>query len=145
MFEIDPTLVKDTWYLGDFPLCALLLSRDANYPWFILVPRVADCTEIHQLDVSQRAALLDESCVLAQTLEQIFDADKLNVAALGNVVAQLHVHHIVRYTDDPAWPAPVWGAMPHLEYDENTLLDRLNRILPALENSSFVARDWRNA
>ncbi len=141
MFQLHPVLAADTWYLGDFPLSALLLSRDANYPWFILVPRLADISEIHQLDRDQRVQLMEESCVLAQTLQRQFNADKMNIAALGNVVPQLHLHHVVRYRDDAAWPAPIWGAVEAREYDENSLQDSVNRLLSALVNSGFCASD----
>ncbi|MEH6550236.1 MAG: HIT domain-containing protein [Pseudomonadales bacterium] len=109
MFYLDRTLKKDTYWLGDFPLSRLLLSRDANYPWFILVPRRNGVTEICDLTDADQRQLLKESSSLSHLIRDLFMADKLNVAALGNVVSQLHVHHIVRYKDDLAWPAPVWG------------------------------------
>ena len=137
MFQLDPVLAADTIYLGDFPLCALLMSKDANYPWFILVPRCDDIQEIFQLDQQQRAALMQESCVLAQVPQRIFDADKLNVAALGNVVPQLHLHHIVRHHNDPAWPAPIWGAVAPLTYEEKALQDRLDLVLSSLAQEQF--------
>ncbi len=140
MFELHPVLAADTCYLGDFPLSALLMSGDANYPWFILVPRQADIQEIYQLDDGQRSQLLQESCVLAEILQRVFKADKLNVAALGNMVPQLHLHHIVRYRNDPAWPAPIWGVVPAREYDENTLKYRLDLVLSALAGQDFCAR-----
>lgn len=138
MFQLHPVLAADTIYLGDFPLCALLMSKDANYPWFILVPRCDDIEEIYQLDPDQRAALMQESCVLAQVLQRIFEADKLNVAALGNVVPQLHLHHIVRHHCDPAWPAPIWGAVAAREYEENALQGRLDLVLSALAPEQFA-------
>lgn len=143
MFQIDPTLIADTHYLGDLPLSALLMSRDANYPWCILVPRLAGLTELHQLDRLQREQLMAESCLLGEIMQVSFDADKMNVAALGNVVSQLHVHHIVRYHDDAAWPAPVWGVVAPAAYDENSLQDRVNRILSAFADEDFKPRDWR--
>jgi diadenosine tetraphosphate (Ap4A) HIT family hydrolase len=106
---------------------------DANYPWFILVPDREGITEIHQLDAADRRQLLHESCALAAALERVFQADKLNIAALGNVVPQLHLHHIVRYRDDPAWPAPVWGRLPARPYSDaerDELIDRLRPALP---------------
>jgi diadenosine tetraphosphate (Ap4A) HIT family hydrolase len=109
MFELDPRLQADTWVLGDFPLCRLLLSRDANYPWLILVPRRAGVTEVFDLDEQAQAQLARETALLAQGLKAALNADKMNIAALGNMVAQLHVHVIARYAGDAAWPAPVWG------------------------------------
>ena len=110
MAELHPQLARDCRLIGRFPLCRLLLMLDANYPWFILVPDREGITEIHQLDSDDQQRLLHESSSLAGVLEEVFQADKLNIAALGNVVPQLHVHHIVRYENDPAWPAPVWGS-----------------------------------
>ncbi len=108
VFALDSRLQQDTLTIGDFPLCRLLLSNDANYPWFILVPRRDDISELFQLDVADQQQLWQETTALAELLKDLFDADKLNVATLGNVVSQLHMHVIVRKRDDAAWPAPVW-------------------------------------
>ncbi len=116
MAELHPQLQADSVEIGRFPLCRLLLSRDANYPWCILVPDRAEITEICQLAAEDQMQLMRESVALSQALMQVFHPDKLNIAALGNVVSQLHVHHIVRYRHDPAWPAPVWGRVPAAEY-----------------------------
>ncbi|OLS59576.1 HIT family protein [Pseudomonas putida] len=124
MFALDPRLEQDTFALGDFPLCRLLLSKDANYPWFILVPRRAGISEIFQLDDSERQQLWKETDFLSKTLKDCFAADKMNVAALGNVVSQLHMHVIVRRRNDAAWPAPVWGQKPASEYSA----DQLNEV-----------------
>ncbi|MGE8451351.1 MAG: HIT domain-containing protein [Pseudomonadales bacterium] len=117
MFTLDSRLQQDTLTLGDFPLCRLLLSNDANYPWFILVPRREDISELFQLDVTDQQQLWQETTVLAEVLKDSFDADKMNVATLGNVVSQLHMHVIVRKRDDAAWPAPVWGKHPAKPYN----------------------------
>lgn len=121
MFELDSRLHADTWVLGDFPLCRLLLSRDANYPWLILVPRRAGISEIFELSAADQAQLALETAQLGKALKQLTGADKINIAALGNVVAQLHVHVIARYTADAAWPGPVWGKVPAAAYDEARL------------------------
>ncbi len=113
MFKLHPRLAQDTSVIGDFPLCRLLLMNDANYPWFILVPRRAEIQEVFELEQQDQKQLLKESSHLSQVLSKIFQADKLNIAALGNIVPQLHIHHIVRYQTDQAWPNPVWGAIPH--------------------------------
>ena len=99
----------------------MLLMRDANYPWFILVPDREGITEIHQLDEADQQRLMHESVLLSQVLERVFSPDKLNIASLGNIVPQCHVHHIVRYRTDVAWPAPVWGRVPLKEYSEDAL------------------------
>lgn len=116
MFALDPRLQQDTLPIGDFPLCRLLLSNDSNYPWFILVPRREDISELFQLDDADQQQLWRETTALAELLKDSFDADKLNVATLGNVVSQLHMHVIVRKRDDAAWPAPVWGKLPAKPY-----------------------------
>ncbi len=116
MFVLDSRLEQDTLNLGDFPLCRLLLMNDANYPWFILVPRREEVSELFQLDSADQQALWREATSLAETLKDTFGADKMNVATLGNVVSQLHMHVIARRRDDTAWPAPVWGHKPAVPY-----------------------------
>ena len=117
-FTLHPQLAADCILMGDFPVSRLLLLNDANYPWFILVPRRAGVTEIYHLSNADQAAVIKESSFLASNLADIFAAKKMNVASLGNVVPQLHIHHIVRYGTDPGWPAPVWGKVPAIPYDE---------------------------
>ncbi|WP_054891007.1 MULTISPECIES: HIT domain-containing protein [unclassified Pseudomonas] len=116
MFVLDSRLQQDSLVLGDFPLSRLLLSKDANYPWFILVPRRADVSELFQLDLADQQQLWKETTLLAEALKGEFLADKMNVATLGNVVTQLHMHVVVRHRGDAAWPAPVWGKVPALDY-----------------------------
>lgn len=132
-FSLDPRLAADTVPLGRFPLSLLLLMNDATYPWCVLVPRRAGIREIHQLAPGDRAQLLAESCHLAERLAARFSGDKLNVAALGNVVPQLHLHHVVRRRDDPAWPHPVWGRAPRVPYDEGEIAAFKARLSPVLE------------
>jgi diadenosine tetraphosphate (Ap4A) HIT family hydrolase len=116
MFALDPRLQSDTIDLGDWPLCKVLLMNDANYPWVILVPRRKGAVELLDLNEIEQQQLMKESMQLAQVLKKEFKADKLNIANLGNVVSQLHIHHIVRYKTDAAWPKPVWGAVPAKPY-----------------------------
>ncbi len=108
--------------MADWPLSRVLLMDESRYPWFILVPRVADVTELVQLSATQQQQLLLESNQLSRFLQTEFKAHKLNLAALGNVVAQLHIHHIARFEDDAAWPAPVWGKFPPAAYDNETII-----------------------
>jgi diadenosine tetraphosphate (Ap4A) HIT family hydrolase len=132
VFALDPRLQQDTLPIGDFPLCRLLLSNDSNYPWFILVPRREDISEIFQLVVADQQQLWQESTALAHMLKDSFDADKMNVAALGNVVSQLHMHVIVRKREDAAWPAPVWGMHPAKPYSAEqvaAIREQLRRVL----------------
>ena len=116
MFVLDPRLLQDTLPIGDFPLCTLLLSNDSNYPWFILVPKRPGISEVFQLSEAEQAQLWKETTYLSAVLDRAFKADKMNVAALGNVVNQLHMHVIVRLKSDAAWPAPVWGKHPAKPY-----------------------------
>ncbi len=118
-FSIHPQLQKDSIVLGDFPLSRLLLLNDARYPWFILVPRREAITEIYQLSVEDQQQLLRESSQLGQFLMEGFNGDKLNIGALGNMVPQLHLHHIVRYKGDEAWPGPVWGVGTALPFRQD--------------------------
>jgi len=122
MFVLDPRLAQDTVALGDFPLCRLLLMNDSHYPWFILVPRREEVSELFQLDAADQQALWHETTVLAETIKDTFGADKMNVATLGNMVGQLHMHVIARRRDDAAWPSPVWGRQPAEPYTEEQIL-----------------------
>ena len=121
MFELHPQLQQDCIVLGKLELCHLLLVNDSNYPWFILVPDRVEISEIFQLDEADQKLLLSESTRLSQFLVKQFKADKLNIAALGNVVPQLHVHHIVRYKQDVSWPKPVWGQQPAQPYTQKRI------------------------
>ena len=132
MFQLDPRLESSTLLLGAFPLSLLLLSKDANYPWCILVPAREDMREIYQLTEADRRQLLEESCVLAETLDNLFSADKINVATIGNMVPQLHMHHVVRFERDAAWPGPVWGAVAAATYPPQLLMKTAERIVTAL-------------
>jgi|TARA_X000001388_G_scaffold61339_2_gene46864 diadenosine tetraphosphate (Ap4A) HIT family hydrolase len=136
MFELHSQLQADCVVVGDFPLCRLLLLNDRQYPWFILVPRRDALREVFELSVEDRAQFYLESDVLAQVLNDAFAADKMNIAALGNMVPQLHVHHIVRYRQDPAWPAPVWGKLSAIPYAGDELADRLQRVRTALDGKA---------
>lgn len=120
MIGVHPTLLKDCLPFGKMPLCHVLLMEDANYPWFILVPDREGIEEIYQLSPEDQQQLMSESSRLGQAIMTGFNGDKLNVAALGNVVPQLHIHHVVRYHDDPAWPAPVWGKVAARPYDDES-------------------------
>ncbi|CAM3734838.1 HIT family protein [Ectopseudomonas alcaliphila] len=132
MFALDSRLQQDCLLVGDFPLCRLLLMNDSNYPWFILVPRREEVSELFQLDADDQRQLWQETTLLAETLKDTFAADKMNVATLGNVVSQLHMHVIVRRREDAAWPAPVWGrhpAQPYSEQQVGQIIDKLRLVL----------------
>lgn len=108
-FELDSILAEDCHFITELKLSRLLLMDNQDYPWCILVPRISGIREIHELTDSQQQQLLAESSRLARTMMELFNGEKMNVAALGNMVPQLHVHHIVRKHTDKAWPHPVWG------------------------------------
>ena len=125
-FKLDPAFVAPSHKVADLPLCEVRLHDDARYPWLVLIPRQPDLREIEELDVAHRLQLMEE-IVLAGTAVRAVGAalglavDKLNVGALGNVTAQLHVHVVGRRKDDPAWPGPVWGHSPALAYSTEGL------------------------
>lgn len=109
MFKLHPQLEQDCFFIADLNLSQLLLMNDANYPWLILVPRLENLREIIDLDFSQQSELLHEINLVTQILKTQFSVDKFNIANLGNVVEQLHIHIIVRKKDDATFPKPVWG------------------------------------
>ena len=115
-FELAPELKRDCIELADWPLCKVLLLNDSQYPWFVLVPRKPNLKEIIDLSDADQIVYLKESAKLSKLIMQVFSPDKLNVAALGNMVPQLHIHHIARFKTDIAWPAPVWGKFPSIPY-----------------------------
>ncbi len=132
MFALDSRLAQDTLLLGDFPLCRLLLMNDSQYPWFILVPRREAVSEVFQLAQEEQLMLWNETTRLAETLKDALAADKMNIATLGNMVSQLHMHVIVRRKDDVAWPAPVWGKHAAVAYTASEVIalrERLRLVL----------------
>lgn len=137
-FQLHPRLTEDTIFLGRFELCQVLLMNDAQYPWCILVPEVPDVTEIYQLNNIQRQQLMQESCFLAEQLATLYQADKMNVANIGNIVTQLHIHHIVRYQTDKAFPAPIWGKFPPVPYSEAELAKHTQLI------KAHTLKNWHN-
>ncbi len=137
-FELHPRLAADTFTLGRFPLCRILLMNDARYPWCILVPERGGITEIHQLPQEEQSYLIHESSYLSVRMSELFSAYKMNVAALGNVVPQLHVHHVVRYEGDAAWPGPVWGVGETVPYTEAERVELSERLISALSDKIVV-------
>jgi diadenosine tetraphosphate (Ap4A) HIT family hydrolase len=116
-WSLHAQLQKDTIDIGDLQLCRVLVIKDANYPWLLLVPRRPETVEIIDLDEVGQAQLMTEIGRVARALKEITKCDKLNIAALGNAVPQLHVHVIARRSTDAAWPRPVWGVVPPLAHD----------------------------
>ncbi len=116
-WALHPQLEQDTAPVGDLPLSHLAVNNDANFPWLLLVPRRPGAREIIDLDEKDQRQLMVEIARISGALKDITACHKLNVAAIGNVVPQLHVHIVARRPDDPAWPKPVWGAAPARPYD----------------------------
>jgi diadenosine tetraphosphate (Ap4A) HIT family hydrolase len=128
MFVLDQRLQNDTILIGRFPLCQVLLMNDKRYPWVILVPAHNDIYEYYHLSEEDRSQLMKESTMVSEKMADHFSASSMNIAALGNVVPQLHQHHICRYTDDPAWPGPVWGHSPAVPYEADELEIRVKEL-----------------
>jgi len=131
-WQLHPQLAEDTHPVASWPLCELRLMDDANHPWLILVPRVVDAVELIDLSPQQQAELLREVGVASRMLQAAFRPHKLNVAALGNLVPQLHVHVIARFRDDIAWPRPVWGMAAAKRYGAEALVQRIEALREAL-------------
>jgi diadenosine tetraphosphate (Ap4A) HIT family hydrolase len=108
-FTLHPQLAADTVPVGDLALSSVLLMDDARFPWFILVPRRSGATELTDLTEEDAATLMSEMRIATHVMQGLAEPDKINVAALGNIVPQLHVHVVGRFRSDPAWPGPVWG------------------------------------
>lgn len=131
-YALHPQLAADTHPLATMELCELRLMDDGNYPWLVLVPRVAGARELYDLSQPQRHLLGDEIERTERLLQDAFQPYKLNVAALGNLVPQLHVHVIARFEDDPAWPAPVWGRVAARPYPPEDLVERIRLLRDTL-------------
>ncbi|NQY63788.1 MAG: HIT family protein [Alteromonadaceae bacterium] len=127
-FKLHPQLQNDCIEIVDLPLCKLLLCNDSAYPWFILVPRVEDLQDIYQLDWQQQQQFLNESSMLSELLMAEYQGDKMNVAALGNVVSQLHIHHVVRFKNDASWPKPIWGQQALTPYSDDEIQQIKNNL-----------------
>ncbi|EMP55640.1 histidine triad (HIT) protein [Marinobacter santoriniensis NKSG1] len=132
-FVIHERLAADTILLGHSRLCEVRLMNESTWPWVLLVPASPDIREIYELSEEQQLRLMMESSRLSRGMMDAFSGDKMNVAALGNMVPQLHIHHIVRYCSDPAWPGPVWGTRAPTPYTPDEL-DRFRaRMSPILK------------
>jgi diadenosine tetraphosphate (Ap4A) HIT family hydrolase len=133
VFTLDERLAGDSVPVTDLPLSTVRLMNERSWPWLILVPRRVGLVEIIDFEAAERSRLMEEIARAAEALRRLYRPDKLNVAALGNLVPQLHVHVIARFRDDPAWPRPVWGVKPAREpYAEPDLTEAVRRIAEAL-------------
>lgn len=140
-FELHPDLQRDGVLIGNFQLSRVLLINDSNYPWFVLIPEIPNISNTIDLSPTEHKNLWEESRTFGLAIMKLFNGDKLNVAALGNVTPQLHIHHIVRYQTDPAWPAPIWGKHPLAPYSELELKKIHDLFISAdLENFSLATQ-----
>lgn len=133
-FSLHPQLAADTVPVCDLDLCKVLLCTDQTYPWLILSPMKDGLRDLHDLDDTDGVTTMAEIRQCSQALVEIFQPDKMNVAALGNAVPQLHIHVIARFETDPAWPGPIWGKAPAKLYDDaerNRLVANLQDALRA--------------
>ncbi len=130
-FQLHPFLERDTIFVQDLPTAQLLLMNDRRYPWLIIVPTIPGAREIHDLTREQQIEVLDTITKVSRTLQEIYDPDKINIGALGNIVEQLHIHIIARTTSDPAWPGPVWGHSQAIVYDD----DQIKHVVNSLRNT----------
>ena len=140
-FELHPRIKADTFFVGDLPLCRVLLMRDARFPWLSLVPRRAGLTEIHDLPASERAILMEEASGAGEKLKKLTAAKKINIGALGNIVPQLHVHVVARFEGDEAWPGPVWGSAGQPEVYAP---EKLRGLLAGLSRALDVSGEEQN-
>lgn len=124
-FTLDPILAKDGILVGETADYVVNLANDSRYPWLVVIPKVEGITEIHDLDEETQLKLSKTSSTLAREMMEVFNGDKFNIAALGNMVSQLHIHHIVRQKTDDAWPKPVWGFGDSVPYGEKALTTRI--------------------
>lgn len=131
-------LKNDTFTLGSFALSELLLMNDANYPWLILVPRVEDIIEIVDLSPKDQEQLLAEINMLSKLLRSEYSPDKLNIAALGNMVSQLHIHCVARFKHDAAWPKPIWGVHPAQAYSTQELEATARNLVAKVEAAGLL-------
>ena len=133
-FALHPQLAADTAEVMRGACCRILLMNDATYPWLILVPQRPGLRDFHDLSGADMTATVAEIGAASRALQTLFDPAKINVAALGNMVPQLHIHVIARHTDDAAWPQPVWGVVPARAYEPAALAERLTALRTSLSD-----------
>ena len=133
-FVLHPQLAQDCIVVRDLDLCRLLLMNNSLYPWCLLVPVRPGLRELHELGSGEQALLMNESTALSLAMLDIFGGEKMNIAALGNMVPQLHIHHIVRTSNDPAWPQPVWGHEPAIAYSNKRSAKLVSALNAAFED-----------
>ena len=131
-FALDPRLAADTEWVADWALCTVRLMNDSRFPWVVLIPRRPHVRELHDLGHGEALVLLQELQRVSKGLQSIFQPDKINIGALGNIVAQLHVHVVARRMDDAAWPGPVWGKAGREPYGEQARQTMIKTLVTGL-------------
>lgn len=131
-FQLHPQLARDCFVIKNLELCRLLLMNDKNYPWCILVPMREGKKDLYELTPTEQQLFIKESSRLSAVMMDLFKGKKMNVAALGNMVPQLHIHHIVRNEGDPCWPKPVWGQVPAVFYSDEEAQSLIAKLGAAL-------------
>jgi len=135
MFLLNKQLADDSFFITDLKICHLLLMNNTNYPWLILVPKIDNAVELTDLDFATQSEILAEINLVAKILQKKFRPTKLNIASLGNIVKQLHVHIIARFENDKVFPKPVWGDLSQ-PYEEQKAQDLIMEIKQLLENNA---------
>lgn len=131
-FELHPRLDADTMRVTTLDLCQVLLMKDSRYPWLVLVPEIPGLRDLHDLESDDQVVAIKEIDRVSRALQKIYKPDKMNVAALGNMVPQLHIHIIARFVDDAAWPAPVWGIGDPEPYTADALVTAVTEVSECL-------------
>jgi len=132
MFSLDSRLKNDTINIGKLQLSRVLLMNDSRYPWIILVPELDNVYEWTDISKENQVTLHDESLLIQNALMDLYGGQSLNIGKLGNIVSQFHLHHIVRFENDPAWPGPVWGHSSAVNYSPQELESRIFEIKQAI-------------
>lgn len=136
IFSLHPRLQQDTFKITDLTLSQLLLMNNRNFPWLILVPQKPEIRELTDLEPKDRLILMEEICLVSEKMQAFFKPDKINVASLGNLVPQLHIHVVARYQHDAAWPGPVWGATC-VECQEKAAKEILGKLITVFKADSL--------
>ncbi|MFK5979618.1 MAG: HIT family protein [Rhizobiaceae bacterium] len=139
-FQLDSRLAADTFFIGSYELCEVRLMDDSRWPWLILVPKVADLAETHDASTNHQEKMALETALVAEVLKKHTNCEKINSAAIGNIVRQLHIHVIARNEGDTNWPGPVWGFGKRQPYDKNAkdeLIIELQQALASSTNFTF--------
>lgn len=137
MITLDPRLTSNSTFVIDLALCHVRLHHNAAFPWFLLIPKVENISEIMDLTSANQLLLMKEIALTSQAMRHIFQPTKLNVASLGNIVPQLHIHVIARYENDGAWPDPIWNSGINKDYEDKIKI----KIIDEIKDTVFALRE----